>query len=262
MAIQTIVPKSDLPCLLCLHGGGTSAYIFSIQTRRLQKALADRFRFVFVDGPFECPAGPGVIPFFEGMDPYRRWIDADGDDKGKVRPLLRKAMAEDGGNFVGILGFSQGARLALGLLHEKQEKHPEAFNEFGFGVFICGTYPPLGLASTLFPITPTALFEGQDWEEKHDRILRIPTIHVMGEKDPFLWKSKLLVQCSEPSSASVMEFNTGHQLPVRPMDTQRLADRIVRLHGDYQRKLDDEGIELIEKGLEQVEVTEISVQVR
>ncbi|KAI4181151.1 MAG: hypothetical protein L6R41_006792 [Letrouitia leprolyta] len=261
MAIQKVAPKSHLPCLLCLHGGGTSADIFSIQTRRLQKALVNRFRFVFVDGPFECPAGPGVLPFFEGMGPYRRWIDADGDDRGKVRPLLRKTMAEDGGNFVGILGFSQGARLALGLLHEKQENHPEAFNEFGFGVFICGTYPPLGLASTLFPITPTALFESQDWEEKHKCILRIPTIHVMGEKDPFLWKSRLLVHCSEPASATVMEFNTGHQLPVRPMDTQRLADWIVRLHDSHQRKLDDEVLNDLEKGMEQVEVTEISLPV-
>ncbi|KAL8943626.1 MAG: hypothetical protein Q9211_000916 [Gyalolechia sp. 1 TL-2023] len=258
MTIQSIVPKSDLPCLLCLHGGGTSAHIFSIQTRRLQRALANHFRFVFVDGPFECPAGPGVLPFFEGMGPYRRWIDADGDDRGKVRPLLRKTMAEDGGNFVGVLGFSQGARLALGLLHEKQEKHPEAFEEFGFGVFVCGTYPPLGLSSTLFPVTPTALFESQHWEAKHGRILTVPSIHVMGDKDPFLWKSRLLAQCSEPSSATVMEFSTGHQLPVRAADTQRLADRIIRLHGNHQRQLK---VQVVDQSLEHSEVTEFSLQV-
>lgn len=194
------------------------------------------------------------------MGPYRRWIDADGDDRGKVRPLLRKTMAEDGGNFVGVLGFSQGARLALGLLHEKQEKHPEAFNEFGFGVFICGTYPPLGLSSALFPITPTAIFESQYWEEKHENILSIPSIHVLGDQDPFWHKSRLLVQCSEPSSATVLEFSMGHHLPVKPADTQQLADSIIRLHHTRQRELDVERAAFPENGFEQVHVTEISVQ--
>ncbi|KAL8689557.1 MAG: hypothetical protein Q9218_004796 [Villophora microphyllina] len=255
-------PKPDLPCLLCLHGGGTSAYIFSIQTRRLQKALSEQFRFVFVDAPFEGAAGPGVLPFFEGMGPYRRWIDETGDDQDKVRPLLRKTMAEDGGDFVGVLGFSQGARLALGLLHERQEEKPGAFYEFGFGVFICGTYPPLGLSSTLFPNTPTAMFESQYWEEKHKSILNVPTVHVMGEMDPFLYKSKLLVQCSEPSSATVMEFKMGHHLPVLPADTQRLTNRIIALHENYQRELDVQkgGMVMdLKKGPEQVEVTEISL---
>ncbi|KAL8663117.1 MAG: hypothetical protein Q9202_004154 [Teloschistes flavicans] len=253
--------KPDLPCLLCLHGGGTSAYIFSIQTRRLQKALTEQFRFVFVDAPFEGPAGPGVLPFFEGMGPYRRWIDETGDDQDKIRPLLRKTMAEDGGNFVGVLGFSQGARLALGLLHEKQEDKPEAFHNFGFGVFVCGTYPPLGLSSALFPITPTAMFESQYWEEKHENILHLPSIHVMGDKDPFLYKSRLLVQCSEPSSATIMEFNMGHHLPVIPADTQRLANRIIALHENYRLELHvpkaDGSTLPMEKGSEQVRVTEI-----
>ena len=260
MTIQILQSKPNLPCILCLHGGGTSAYIFSIQTRRLQRALANRFRFVFVDAPFECPAGPGVLPFFEGMGPYKRWIDADGDDKGEVRPLLRKTMEQDGGHFVGVLGFSQGARLALGLLHEKQEKHPKAFTEFGFGVFVCGTYPPLGLSSALFPITPTAMFENQCWEEKHENILTIPSIHVIGEKDPFSYKSRLLVQCSEPSSTTVMEFDTGHQLPVRTADTQQLADGIIKLYRSSQRERDIRIAEVWEKSAQPLELMEISVQ--
>lgn len=216
---------------------------------------------VFVDAPFECPAGPGVLPFFEGMGPYKRWISEDGDDEGKVRPLLQQTMAEDGGNFVGVLGFSQGARLALGLLREKQEKHPEAINDFGFGVFICGTYPPLGLSSALFPVTPTAQFESQYWEEKHGSIIDIPAIHVIGNKDPYSHKSRLLVRCSKPSSATVMEFDTGHHLPVIPADTQRLGDGIIKLQHNHQRELDARKEGLLAKRSSQVEVMELSVRV-
>ncbi|KAL8775642.1 MAG: hypothetical protein Q9209_000138 [Squamulea sp. 1 TL-2023] len=252
--------KSTLPCLLCLHGGGTSAYIFAIQVGRLQRALAKHFRFVFVDGPFECPPGPGVLPFFEGMGPYRRWINKDGCDEDKVRPLLKKKMAEDGGNFVGVLGFSQGARLALGLLHEKQGKRAEAFNEFGFGVFICGTYPPLGLSSSLFPITPTAQFETQYWDKKHESILSIPTVHVVGNKDPFLLKSRLLSQCSDPASTTIMEFSMGHSLPAATADTQRVANKTIALYLNYQHELDTQSVEQPEKAVEQVAVTDIALQ--
>ncbi|KAI4232567.1 MAG: hypothetical protein L6R40_007353 [Gallowayella cf. fulva] len=260
MTVHTAIPKPDLPCLLCLHGGGTSAFIFSIQTRRLQRALAKHFRLVFVDGPFECPAGPGVLPFFEGMGPYRRWINEHGCDEDKVRPLLKQTMAEDGGNFVGVLGFSQGARLALGLLHERQEKRAEAFDEFGFGVFICGTYPPLGLSSALFPVTPTAQFESQYWEERHGNILSIPTVQVLGVKDPFVHKSRLLSQCSDPASTTILKFNMGHHLPVAPADTQRLANKVITLHQNYQHDLDTCKLEQHPKGLEQIAVAEISLQ--
>ncbi|KAL8674453.1 MAG: hypothetical protein Q9168_001118 [Polycauliona sp. 1 TL-2023] len=254
--------KSNLPCLLCLHGGGTSAHIFAIQLGRLQRALSKHFRFVFVDGPFECPAGPGVLPFFEGMGPYRRWINKDGCDEDKVRPLLRQRMADDGGTFVGVLGFSQGARLALGLLHEKQQNRPDAFHRFGFGVFICGTYPPLGLSSSLFPVTPTAQFESQYWEQQHERILNIPTVHVMGSKDPFLYKSRLLARCSEPASTTVMEFAMGHALPAVAADTQRLANKVVALYENFRWDGDGDGgrdveveVEVLEKEMGQVAVT-------
>ena len=253
-------PKSNLPCLLCLHGGGTSAQIFAIQVGRLQRALAKHIRFVFVDGPFECPAGPGVLPFFEGMGPYRRWINEDGCDEDKVRPLLKKKMADDGGNFVGVLGFSQGARLALGLLHEKQENRAEAFNQFGFGVFICGTYPPLGLSSSLFPITPTAQFESQYWDKKHDSILNIPTVHVMGSRDPFLHKSRLLSQCSDPASTTIMEFAMGHAFPAAPADTQRVANKVIALYQNHRHEVDVPRVEQLGKEVGQVVVTAVPIQ--
>ena len=251
-------PTSDLPCLLCLHGGGTSAAIFNIQTRRLQKVLANHFRFVFVDAPFEGEAGPGVLPFFEGMAPYRRWINSEGDDEGKVRPLLQRTMDEDGGDFVGVLGFSQGARLALGLLHEKQERRLGAFNNFGFGVFLCGTYPPLGLESALFPVAPVAKFKDQHWDSRHEAVLNIPSIHVLGAKDPFLYKSRLLVQCSEPSTSTVYKFDIGHHLPVKPADNQMLADRIVDLYVEYAQGIKRMDMTQLKKGLGRSEVHELT----
>ncbi|KAL8948757.1 MAG: hypothetical protein Q9222_005082 [Ikaeria aurantiellina] len=284
-------PAADLrPCLLCLHGGGTSAYILSLQTRRLQRALSVHYRFVFVDAPFECDAGPGVLPFFEGLGPYRRWINADGEDEGRVRPLLHKTMMEDGGDFVGVLGFSQGARLAVGLLHEQQQPgkgggRPKGGGggfrndfDFRFGVFICGTYPPLSSSSSsspsssscaaVFPITPTALLEHQHWHPQHENILSTPSIHVIGHKDPFAHRSRLLARCSEPSTTTVLECDMGHQFPVFPAETQRLAGEVVQLgemvkRRGWERQRHDLNVrmaETLDKVVEHVQVQEIAVQ--
>ncbi|KAL8643618.1 MAG: hypothetical protein Q9210_007615 [Variospora velana] len=254
--------ENNLPSILCLHGGGTSASIFAIQTGRLRRALASHFRFVFVDAPFVCPPGPGVLPFFEGMGPYRRWISERGDEEGRVLPLLRKTMADDGGCFVGVLGFSQGARLAMGLLREQQEGRAEAIGEFGFGVLLCGTYPPLSFSSELLPgaAPPTAQFETQHFYEEDEGIVGIPTVHVVGDRDSYAPKSRLLVRCSKRESRTVMEFDIGHCLPVKPADTQRLADRMVRLHRN-QVEVQQKNVEVMEKrGVEvEVEVCEIEV---
>ncbi|KAL8964299.1 MAG: hypothetical protein Q9197_006970 [Variospora fuerteventurae] len=250
----------DLPSILCLHGGGTSASIFAIQTGRLRRALASHFRFVFVDAPFFCPPGPGVLPFFQGMGPYRRWIsDAGGDEEGRVLPLLRKTMAEDGGDFVGLLGFSQGARLAMGLLREQQQQQKgraDVLGEFGFGVLLCGTYPPLRLSSGL-----PAQFETLHFDEEDEGVVGIPTVHVVGDRDPYAPKSRLLVRCSKRESRTVMEFDIRHNLPVKPADTQRLADRMVRLHRDQvevqQKK---KKANLMAKGGVKVEVRDVEVE--
>ncbi|KAI4256701.1 MAG: hypothetical protein L6R35_007499 [Caloplaca aegaea] len=270
--------EKDFPSILCLHGGGTSASIFAIQTGRLRRALASHFRFVFVDAPFFCPPGPGVLPFFQGMGPYRRWIsDAGGDEEGRVLPLLRKTMAEDGGDFVGLLGFSQGARLAMGLLRDQQQQQQQqkgradVLGEFEFGVLLCGTYPPLSLSSGLLLLpggaTPrTAQFETLHFDEEDEGVVGIPTVHVVGDRDPYVPKSRLLVRCSKRESRTVMEFDIRHNLPVKPADTQRLADRMVRLHRDQvevqqqQQQQKKKKAKSMGKGGAKVEVRDVEVE--
>ena len=134
-----------LPRLLCLHGGGTSAMIFKIQTRRLQWLLRSYFKFVFVDSPFHSGPGPGVLPAFAGCEPYFRWLNPESltpeQDQRHVRRVLMKAMKDDGGEFVGVLGFSQGGRLTAGLLADQEEGNAwEGMRHWKFGVMLCGSY--------------------------------------------------------------------------------------------------------------------------
>lgn len=62
------------PVLLLLHGAGSSAAIFRIQTHFLAKALSPYFDLVYVDAPLRSAPGPGILPYFQGMDAYYRWF--------------------------------------------------------------------------------------------------------------------------------------------------------------------------------------------
>ncbi|KAG8157063.1 hypothetical protein KVR01_013053 [Diaporthe batatas] len=64
------------PVLLLLHGAGSSAAIFRIQTHFLAKALSPYFDLVYVDAPVRSAPGPGILPYFQGMDAYYRWFGA------------------------------------------------------------------------------------------------------------------------------------------------------------------------------------------
>ena len=197
--------------------------IFNIQTIRLQRALDPYFKFVFIDAPLKGEPGPGVIPVFEGLDPYRRW-HVKGED---VKPtqtvtVLQRAMeeqrAKDGRGFVGALGFSQGAKAVAGLLLEQQVRERKEGKDgegLVFGVMFNGTTPPL-----------TA---GLTDEERVERIV-VPSLHVVGTDDP--WREEgleLFGKHFDPKMASLMEFKVEHRLPILEEDTRKITEEIFRM---------------------------------
>ncbi|KAK4696322.1 hypothetical protein P7C71_g1576, partial [Lecanoromycetidae sp. Uapishka_2] len=233
-----------LPRILCLHGGGTSAMIFKIQTRRLQSALRSHFRFVFVDAPFESGPGPGVLPVFEGCEPFYRWVvpDDQNQERGQmhVRQMLREAIKSDEGDgeFVGVLGFSQGGRMAAGLLADLQEGEATGLPYWQFGVFICASYPPLSMSSSR-PATskPTGEVDGHGplRDPDEDEIIHVPSIHVRGTLDPHLEKGRRLQKYFNEKTRFILEFEMGHHLPgaagdttSRKGDTDEIRDAILR----------------------------------
>ncbi|KAK5459663.1 hypothetical protein LTS15_003792 [Exophiala xenobiotica] len=119
-----------LPAILCLHGGGSNATVFKIQTRRLIWQLEKQFRFVFAQAPIEGTPGFGMLPVFASCAPFYRWVNRRfkaGESDVETTPaaevdtidsIIRDVMEANGGvdSFKGVMGFSQGARLTAGLL--------------------------------------------------------------------------------------------------------------------------------------------------
>lgn len=153
-----------LPKILFLHGAGSNAAIFKVQTRRIQLALKDRFDFVFAQAPFPCGIGPGMSPTYEHSGPFFRWqceeapssahLGLTKADIQREREVVRdylsgvlSPMNSSGGDmpFVGIIAFSQGGGIASGLLLDQHElgRYWGDCPTLQFAVLICSTYPAL-----------------------------------------------------------------------------------------------------------------------
>ncbi|EKD16727.1 uncharacterized protein L3040_001466 [Drepanopeziza brunnea f. sp. 'multigermtubi'] len=220
LSATATAPPSGKPTILCLHGGGTNSTIFNIQTIRLQRALGATFDFVFIDAPFESPAGPGVMPIFEGCGPYYRWLRPGVEElDAETRALISATLAAKGRHFVGIMGFSQGGQTAAATCLEQQVVAAKVGRgRIGFGVF---------LNSTSLPVTAGSGVDG----DGDRQLIGLPSLHVVGLQDP--WREdgeRLWQKYFEKDKAKKVEFDVGHRLPTRQEDTEVIAREIKRLY--------------------------------
>lgn len=254
-------PSLSLPRLLCLHGGGVNAAIFAAQSRSLIKHLSRSFRLVWADGPFLCPPHSDVIAVYGTYAPFRRWLrwlpehpDIDADSAiEEITYALRLAMEDDDraggrGEWVGLMGFSQGAKLAGSMLLEQQarEVHAAATGEgvgvgtcgvegvrWRFGVLLAGRAPLARLNEEIQHskalVGAEAISEGFGFVDEVDEeaVLRTPTVHVHGMADPGLHlHRRLLEQYCEEGSTTLVEWDGAHRIPIKGKDVERVVNAI------------------------------------
>ncbi len=251
---DTYDPALSLPRILCLHGGGTNANIFKIQCRKIAEDLKEEYRLVYVEAPFSSEPGPDVIEVFSKSGPFKRWLRF-GPSHPALEPqaavarldqAIEAAMADDDdrggcGTWTALLGFSQGAKICASLLYRQQNRVAEAAAaaadpapRFRFGVLIAGRGPPVSLeperaANESLP--SAADFSSMvESEPRGSHMLTIPTIHMHGLKDPGLHEHrKLYHEYCDPETRSLIVWDAGHRLPVRPDDVKPLVQEIRRV---------------------------------
>lgn len=244
----TSVPESTLhlPRIICLHGGGTNARIFYAQCRVLRLQLAAHFRLVFVDAPFMSGVpGPDVASVYADWGPFRSWIRIDAaretlvgeaaaqklPEYTAVEQAIQSAMREDDklgatGPWAGLLGFSQGAKLAGALLLRQQRRtatvsgvndqsESQGLPNYRFAVLMAGRGPPL------FLDTPKA---------SGFPILHYPTIHVHGTRDQGITFHRELLQlyCVN-ESATLVEWDGNHRVPIKTKDVAAVVAAILKV---------------------------------
>ena len=249
----------SLPRILCLHGGGTNAKIFRAQCRVLERDLQSTFRLCFAQAPFPASAGPDVTAVYSNFGPYRAWLRWRPEDPARdresaleqIEESLRTAMADDDekgatGEWVALLGFSQGAKMCASLLFSQQAGiesfvKRNSWPSFRFAVLMAGRGPLVSLASedTEIPglydpssLSPVALSDEQDFK-KAGHSLRIPTIHVHGMQDPGLeLHRKMLRLYCDKSQVRLIEWDGEHRIPIKSKDVAVLVEEILSVAQD------------------------------
>ena len=163
-------------------------------------------------------------------------------------------MAADKGTgpWVGLLGFSQGAKLAASLLFETQLRldGEEGENvakgvqggedkgqgvmgvQWRFAILLAGRAPLVSLS----PLS-RGLKGMQDAGGLADNVdldsikgtdgtrLRLPTVHVHGMADEGLWlHRRLLEDYCEEGSAEVVDWEGAHRIPIKKADVERVVE--------------------------------------
>lgn len=259
-----------LPLVACFHGGGSNATVMSMQCSRLQHLLKSTFEFVYFDAPFPRSAGPGVLPGFKNYGSFKTWfkIDEDGHEmsdgsgydyyeNGGIERVLKMMLAEgEAHEWVGALGFSQGTRIAGGLLLD-QQKRKEAGEKnvlaLKFGVLCMGGAAPMssnalhGLFNKIGVVTKCntdAIIDSFNERygiavtpeiSKVQELVTIPTLHLHGLRDMNLNNGrKQLATFYDQDTTRLLEINYHHALPWERSDNAEFADMILELYNDTQ----------------------------
>ena len=256
-------PTLHLPRILCLHGGGTNARIFRTQCRRLTGHLNTEFRFVFADAPFPSQAGPDVLSVYSQWGPFRRWLrwrpeqpELTAEETVKaLDDTLNEAIKLDDlqgatGEWVALLGFSQGAKVCASLLYRQQQrerrrKQPKSpYPRFRFGVLLAGRAPLISLetdnngnqgAEPSPPLPDAAQMTDFAYNDTmlmsfKGNYLRVPTIHVHGLRDQGLeLHRKLYEDYCEPGSKTLVQWDGDHRIPLKRNDVDMVVYEIREL---------------------------------
>jgi hypothetical protein len=274
-------PISHQPRILCLHGGGTNATILRRQARTLHRALSPYFRLVYADGPHACAPGPDVAAVYAAHAPFRRWLRwlrwhaplGDAPAAAAIRACVRSAMAADDaaggrGPWVGLLGFSQGGKVAASVLFDAQERRRrrkvgkyameedrEGSNEdsdeekeeeeeeeeegdagWRFAVLLASRAPLVALGNATLKLGAlqrpgdicTPPVPGERKQNTHR--LWLPTVHVHGLRDPGLHFHRALADdFTAPGSAEVVEWEGDHRVPIKGRDVERVVQATLRV---------------------------------
>lgn len=143
------------------------------------------------------------------------------DEVKAMDEVILKTMEENGGpdSFVGVMGFSQGARLVAGmLLRQQMEIREFGASQWGFrfGVVIGGPFPPIGLTPELEVV-----------EADYALLSQLPTVHAWGRDDHVRQGAKDMVDACDGPNTFFMDFEGGHHLPLRDQEADELSGLIV-----------------------------------
>lgn len=241
------------PTLLAFHGSGSNATIHTVQLARLNRVLKAHFTVESLEAPFPSPAGPGILPFFDGCGPFARWLPpsekvtieimksgtSTSEMSKEVERLVRDTVNRintNGGRVVGLIGFSQGTKVVAGLLRGSQIRRElgargeDWLGSFHFALSVCGSYPPPLLPPGVLKLPELASRSDEEKEKMLSEKIRAPVLHVQGEQDEWKWAGDGLIEGNYEvgeGKSTVLTWDMGHHYPQKPEESEKMKDWLV-----------------------------------
>ncbi|KAJ2078251.1 hypothetical protein H4R24_004618 [Coemansia sp. RSA 988] len=205
------------PKILCLHGFGESAELFKIRSRNFRAIVGDSAELVYLDGPIDIGSlhmTTGDLEEAEVESEFtnlawwwmRRGESFEARGLGKTLDFIGKVLNEQG-PFDGIMGFSQGACLAIVitlLLRGSSADGPLSLGEVD--------HPQIKFLILAGAFQLEVPEYGYLYAEKVD----VPSLHITGTYDTVVEPERSQLVQSFFESPEVFEFVGGHFIPQSP----------------------------------------------
>ncbi|KAI0856788.1 serine hydrolase FSH [Xylaria cubensis] len=212
---------------LCLHGRGTTAKIFEMQTARIRQALGRDHQFVFANGnvPTEPDAGAAAI-----SDEYFGYV---GNTISEYEDLYHDLLdiIDDQGPFDGLMGFSEGGAVAAWMLIENS-KYPLTFGHLKCAIFFSAAVPfdPDVVRTRIVKLVDPAI-EGE--------MIKVPTAHIWsGENDINARAAMSLTSLCDAKLRETFLHSLGHSVPGSKSDSEALAGTLRIIERTIERAKD------------------------
>jgi len=194
-----------------------------------------------------------VTSVYRNYAPFRRWLRWKPDHPEieaeavirEINSSLEAEKREDDmkgatGEWVGLMGFSQGAKVCASILLQQQALTQRfgwngSDTHYRFGILLTGRGPLISFDSR---ISSPGLVSAADLGVPGQLgvnftcapLLEIPTIHVHGLRDPGLeLHRQLLRESCEGWSARVVEWDGDHRVPVKTKYVGAVANSILNV---------------------------------
>ena len=199
-------------------------------------------------------AGPDVTMIYQDYAPFKRWMrwlpehpEIDSETEIKlINIAIDTAMQEDDrrgatGEWVGLLGFSQGSRICASLLYTQQIRNDINSDgrytkpDYKFAVLMAGRGPLVVLDVELARSQhrqPQNCDSGGPSNENTSigETLYLPTVHVHGRKDPGLgFHQNFLEDSCTRGTTRLIEWDGEHRIPIKPSDVTLVVESILAI---------------------------------
>ncbi|KAI8899390.1 hypothetical protein BC833DRAFT_619492 [Globomyces pollinis-pini] len=212
--------------IVCFHGSGSTAEIFSLQLQQIMKELGSKCDFYFIEAPHEVGmANNQLSKYYESKHWYQWWGNKWLGDNFITRKAVKTSLEtvyvqlKKIGRVDALLGFSQGASL-IELLDRKAQAH-EIEKSWNFSILISG----LPIKS---PILPKKYTKGLPGGIMSPALL----VHAVEEREYTMG----LLDRYNVDYRDMMEHDKGHEVPRQVEFSRRLSDKILRMATNERKR--------------------------